>query len=269
MRTLTLDKKNYAVPGDWNELTGEQLVFLAMILNGKSTAQEVKLKLLLFVLGARIRRYNRAKGEAFAVSIARDTYYLSPEQFATLATVFDFLFSEAENGQVQLDIRLTRNPWPLYISKNMVLAGPDDALTNISYGQFIMLQSWQQQMKHDYATALDNFLSVIWKDSAFTTSEDGAAIWFQDVDPNVKMVMFWYFIGSMRFIQDKFPRVFPGGESDGNDGDIFDIQQRIVDEMASGDVTKKEQVKGCLLYDALYTLEMAIERDEKAKQNRQ
>lgn len=268
MRTLTLDKKNYAVPGDWNELTSEQLVFLAICLNGRSTAQEVKLKLLLFVLGARIRRYNRAKGEAYAVSIGRDTYYLSPEQFAALASAYDFLFTDAENGQVQLDIRLTRNPWPLYVSNSMVLAGPDDALTNISYGQFIMLQSWQQQMKHDYATALDNFLSVIWKDSVFSTSEDGAAIWFRDVDPNVKTVMFWFFIGSMRFIQEKFPRVFPGGDGDSEGGDIFDIQQRIVDEMASGDVTKKEQVKQSLLYDALYTLEMAIERDEKMKQNK-
>lgn len=268
MRTLTLDKKKYAVPGDWNELTGEQLVFLSMILRKQCTAQELKLKLLLFVLSARIRRYNRAKGEAFAVSIQRDTYYLSPEQFAALASVFDFLFTEAEGGQVQLDIRLTRNPFPLYLSKSMALAGPDDALTNISYGQFIMLQSWQQQMKHDYAGSLDNFLSVIWKDSAFSTSEDGSAVWFQDVDPNVKTVMFWYYLGSMRFIQEKFPRVFPGG-SDSDSGDIFDIQQRIVDEMASGDVTKKEQVKQCLLYDALYTLEMAIERDEKASRIKQ
>lgn len=267
MRTLTLDKKNYAVPGDWNELTSEQLVFLALILRKQSTAQEVKLKLLLFVLNARIRRYNQAKGEAFAVSIQRDTYYLSPEQFAALASVFDFLFSEAENGQVQLDIQLTRNPWPLYLSKSMALAGPDDALTNISYGQFIMLQSWQQQMKHDYGGSLDNFLSVIWKDSVFTTSEDGAAVWLRDVDPNVKTVMFWYYLGSMRFIQAKFPRAFP--ESEGSEcGDIFDGQMRLVDEMASGDVTKKELVKSSLLYDALYTLEMALEREaERAKKN--
>ena len=37
--------------------------------------------------------------------------------------------------------------------------------------------------------------------------------------------------------------------------------------MASGDVTKKEQVKQSLLYDALYTLEVAIEKEEKKKQD--
>lgn len=265
MRKLTIGEKNYNVPGDWNELTAEQLCFLATILNSPCTGQEAKLKLLLFCLSARIRRYRRADGDGFRVAFPDNTVYLTAEQLASLGTIFDFLFTETDKG-VELDIRLTRNPFPLYVSKSMALAGPDDALTNISYGQFIMLQSWQQQMKNDFNTALDNFLSVIWKDSLFTTSEDGAAIWFQDVPPVVKTVMFWYFIGSMRFIQEKFPQTFPEGSSDGG-YDVFDMQQRIVDEMASGDVTKKEQVKQSLLYDALYTLEMAIERDEKAKRS--
>lgn len=265
MRKITIGEKDYSVPGNWNELTAEQLCFLAVILNRKCTVQEVKLKMLLFCMGGRIRRYQRAMGSGYAVSLPEGNAYLTPEQLTALSCVFDFLFHETDKGR-DLDIQLTRNPFPLYITKSMPLAGPDDGLTNISYGQFIMLQSWQQQMKDDFETALDNFLSVIWKDSLFTTSDDGSATWFRDVEPEVKTVMFWYYLGSMQFIQEKFPRVFTGSEGDG--GDVFDMQQRIVDEMASGDVTKKELVKQCLLYDALYTLEMAIERDEKAKQKK-
>lgn len=266
MRKITIGSKNYTVPGAWNELTAEQLCFLAIILKKRCTPQEAKLKMLLFCMDARIRRYQQAHGDGFAVVFPGGKAWLTAEQLAALSTVLDFLFEETEQG-VSLDIRLTRNPFPLYATKSMILAGPDDALTNVGYGQFIMLQSWQQQMKHDFDGALDSFLAVVWKDSAFTTSEDGAAVWFRDVDPAVKTVMFWYYLGSMRFIQEKFPRVFPGG--DGSDGgDVFDLQQRIVDEMAGGDVTKKEQVKQCLLYDALYTLDMAIERDEKARQQR-
>ncbi|MDD2953855.1 MAG: hypothetical protein PHC95_11955 [Parabacteroides sp.] len=263
MRKITIGAKNYSVPGSWNEMTAEQLCFLAMILTKQCTAPEIKLKMLLYCLSARIRRYRRADGDGYSVAFPDETVWLKPEQLTTLGFVFDFLFTDTDKGP-ELDIQLTRNPFPIYYSESMILAGPDDALTNISYGQFIMLQSWQRQMKHDFETALNNFLPVIWKDSVFTTSEDGAAEWFQDVDPAVKTVMYWYFLGSMRFIQEKFPRVFPGG-SDADGGDIFDIQQRIVDEMASGDVTKKEQVKQSLLYDALYTLEMAMERDEKTK----
>lgn len=266
MRKITIGEKNYSVPGEWNELTAEQLCFLAVILNRECTVQEAKLKMLLFCMGGRVRRYRRAAGNGYAISLPSGKAYLTPEQLTALSSVFDYLFRETDVGP-DLDIRLTRNPFPRYVAKDMVLAGPDDGLTNVSYGQFIMLQSWQQQMKHDFQTALDNFLSVIWKDSVFTTSEDGAAAWFRDVDMTVKTVMFWFYIGCMRFIQDKFPHVFPGSEGS-DDSDVFDMQQRIVDEMAGGDVTKKEQVKGCLLYDALYTLDMAIERDEKAKQKK-
>lgn len=265
MRKITIKGKDYFVPGDWNEMTAEQLCFLAVILNQKCTVQEAKLKMLLFCMGVRIRSYHRATGDGYAVSLPEGKAYLTPEQLTALSAVYDFLFCETGKGY-DLDIRLTKNPFPLYVTNSMALAGPEDGLTNISYGQFIMLQSWQQQLKNDFETALDNFLSVIWKDSMFTISEDGSATWFKDVDPAVKTVMFWFFLGSMRFIQEKFPHVFSGtGEGDG--GDVFDMQQRIVDEMASGDVTKKEQVKHCLLYDALYTLEMAIERDEKMKQH--
>ncbi|RHJ83543.1 hypothetical protein [Parabacteroides sp. AM08-6] len=265
MRKISIGKKDYTVPGDWNEFTAEQLCFLATVLNTRCTGQEVKLKLLLFCLEARVRRYKRADGNGFSLVLPGGNVWLTPTQLSVLSTVFDFLFSETGKG-VELDIRLTRNPFPIHVTNKMTLVGPDDALTNISYGQFIMLQSWQQQMKQDFEKALDSFLSVIWKDGMFTTCDDGKAVWFRDVEPAVKMVMFWYFIGSMRFIQEKFPRVFPGGEGDGYD--VFDMQQRIVDEMASGDVTKKDLVKQSLLYDALYTLEMAIERDEKAKQNK-
>lgn len=264
MRKITIKGKNYFVPGDWNEMTAEQLCFLAVILTQRCTVQEAKLKMLLFCLGGRIRGYRRATGNGYAVSLPGTNVYLTPEQLTVLSAVYDFLFCETDKG-CDLDIRLTRNPFPVYVLKDRTLTGPEDGLTNVSYGQFIMLQSWQQQMKNDFNMALDNFLSVIWKDGNFSISEDGPAELIKEVDPAVKTVMFWFFLGSMRFIQEKFSRVFPGSGNSEVD-DIFDIQQRIVDEMASGDVTKKEQVKHCLLYDALYTLEMAIERDEKMKQ---
>ena len=81
------------------------------------------------------------------------------------------------------------------------------------------------------------------------------------------MVMRWYNIGSLRFIAEKFPRLFSGGDGSDNSDPrtLFDAQQRIIDELAGGDVTKKEQVRRSPLYDVLYTLEMAIERRDKER----
>lgn len=266
MRKITIKDIDYLVPGTWNEMTAEQLRFLADLLETGCTAQEARIKLLLHCLSARIRRHKEADGDGYSVSLPKDTVWITTGQMAALSGIYDFLFREGDKG-VELDILLTRNPFPVYADMDISLHGPDDGLTNISYGQFIMLQCWHQQMKEDFTRALDRFLSVIWKRGAFSTQEEDNPVWLQDVPLAVKTVMFWYYLGSTRFIQEKFPRVFSSG-GDNGPVDIFDTQQRIVDEMASGDVTKKEQVKRSLLYDALYTLEMAIERDERARRNK-
>jgi len=46
---------------------------------------------------------------------------------------------------------------------------------------------------------------------------------------------------------------------------VIDSQIHIIDAFAGNDLTKKEKVKKSLLYDALYTMEIAAENDEKMK----
>ncbi len=263
MRTIQIDNNTYEVPGDWNEMTNDQLLFLALLFKQERTAQEVKLQLLLFSLKAQIKRYTRAQGDGCKVTIQGKTFYLLPEAFAGLSAGFDFLFKESEEGRAMLDVRLTRNPFPELVAKPVSLFGPDDGLSNLSYGQFVMLRTWQQRLAVSPETSIDNFLAVMYKGDGFNTSEDGNPELLKGVSTEVKMVLYWFYLGSMAFIQERFPRVFPGGSESG--GDVFDGQMRLIDEMAGGDVTKKEQVKKSLLYDAIYTLDMAIERDAKAK----
>lgn len=120
-------------------------------------------------------------------------------------------------------------------------------------------------MKRDFQNNLDNFLSVIWKENEFNTSEEGEKALFKSVPGSVKSVMFWYYIGSMNFIRQKFPRIFPDSSDNTESFSVFDMQQRVVDELAAGDVTKKDAVKKSLMYEVFYTIDNAIERDEKMK----
>ena len=53
MRKITIKDIDYLVPGTWDEMTAEQLCFLANILNSKSTVQEAKVKMLLFCLSVK------------------------------------------------------------------------------------------------------------------------------------------------------------------------------------------------------------------------
>ncbi len=263
MKTIQIDNNTYEVPGGWNEMTFNQLLFLASLFSQERTAQEVKLQLLLYTLNARINRYKRADGDGYRLTVGKKTYYLLPNVFAGLSEAFDFLFKENEDGHACLDIRLTKNPFPVIALKDTELHGPDDGLSNLSYGQFVMLRTWQARMSVNIEDSLDNFIAIMYKENAFNTDEEGNPALLKEVHQEVKLVIYWFYLGCMSFIQERFPRVFPGGSE--SRGDVFDGQMRLIDEMAGGDVTKKEQVKKSLLFDAIYTLDMAIERDAKAK----
>ena len=263
MKKVKIGNQNFNFPSSWNEMTVEQLCFLAKILKGQVTTTEIKLKMALFSIGARVRRYHRAYGDGYAILLAKKNIYLETDQFIQLSSIFDFILKN-EN---ELDIKLTKNPFPKITVGKKVLYGPEDGLTNISYGQFIMLQTWQHRMTNDFNKYIDDFLAVIWKPDKFNASDVGdSSLLHYMLDNCIKTVMCWYYFGSINFISEKFPRIFPGNDAEQTQ-DVFAMQQRIVDEMAGGDVTKKDMVKQCLLYDALFTMDMAMEREEKKKKS--
>lgn len=260
MRTITIANKNIEVPSAWNELLDEQLKMLARLLAEKQTLPEVRLKLLLFCIGARVRQANEQVSDVWALTLGSKTVFLSAAELEEMARLFDFLF----DTEGRLDVRLTRTPFFRLETRRMMLMGPEDGLTNISYGQFVQAQTLLPLVQADFDSHINDFLCVLWKDLRFEPTEDGAPEWLYGVPDSEKRVMLWYYIGSLRFIAEKFPRLFSGGEA-ATDENPFDAQQRIIDELAGGDVTKKEQVRRSPLYDVLYTLEMAIERRDKER----
>jgi hypothetical protein len=46
-------------------------------------------------------------------------------------------------------------------------------------------------------------------------------------------------------------------------GSVFENPMRIVNILANGDVTEKPKVRNSNLYDALYSMEMAVEEHER------
>ncbi len=259
MRKLTIAGKTTEVPSEWNELLDEQLQKLANWTSEACSLPEARLKMLLYCIGARVRQANKLTRDVFALAWGSKTVYLSAAELEEMGRMLDFLFDE----KGRLDVRLTRTPFFRLETPRMLLMGPDDGLTNISYGQFVQTQSLLPLVTADFDAHINAFLCVLWKDMRFEPIEDGDPDWFADVPSDVKRVLLWHYVGSMRFIAEKFPRLFGGGDASDDDGSPFEAHQRIIDELAGGDVTKKEQVRRSPLYDALYTLEMAIERKEE------
>ena len=94
-----------------------------------------------------------------------------------------------------------------------------------------------------------------------TTAPDGKEIpaeQFHKLPQEVKTALTWYYLGSMAFMTEKIPLTFSGTGGSSGCG-VFENQMRVVDALAGNDLTKKQTVKDSLLYDALFTLEIAAE----------
>jgi len=257
MRNLTFVDGNhietsFVLPGEWDELTIEQLLFLIKLVNKNSTAEEIKLKMFLFCLKGCIRKRNI--DFSFRLKVGKKYFDLSAEELHTICDIFDYLFTSKDNN-IQINPLLVKNPFPVIRIGWVKLYGPADGLTDYSYQQFMELQIAQAE-SGDSEKKLKAFISFMYRRKNGKQSK-----WFRFVSNKKRIAILWFYLGCMNFIQDKFPNVFSGQSA----GDIADGQMRIVDALAKNDVTKKELVRKADLYEALYSMQIAAEESEKIK----
>ena len=261
MKHITIHDSIYEVPGSWNDLSREQLHTLVKLTfrEGLSTI-ELQLKFFLFCVGGSVRM-NIANG-LFKIRTCKSKHALFADELTTILTAFDWLYRTNEKGEHEISPKLIINHHKRIRSGCRYLYGPGDALDNITYDQFVWLQTWQSRVKDD-PSVLDELVNVIYK----TKSGDQDVKNIKHLNHVIKTSILWFYLGTLQFLESRFPNVFTSsGESSDS---VFDSQQKIIDSLAEGDVTKKMQVRESLLYDALYSMEMAaIRMKEYEKKNK-
>lgn len=269
MRTLTLNDDEYLIPGDWNELTNDQLVYLARMVEKGATPESVKVKMLLYAMDAYVYEYKLTEnGYVYHISTnKRKRYILTAEEMASITPIFDYLFKEVD-GKFHIDPKLISNPFPETKCGCRTAYGPADGLTNITFEQFSDLQIWQTRVSES-EVYLHKFISIIYKKH---NGSDFDLKQIAKISPTVKICIVWFYIGCMAYLYKKFPKTFAGSGGEAST-DVVDGQMRLLDALAQGKLVDKEQVKKSLLYDALYSMEVAAEKLEKmeaelAKQKR-
>jgi len=259
MRNLTIidqttqEENAFLLPGEWNELTNEQLLFLIGLVNKNISAEEIKLKMFLFCIRGRVRERN--EDFSFRIKIGKLNYDMSAEETFAICEIFSYLFIEKEN-QIQINPQLVKNPFPVIRIGWVKLYGPADGLTDYSYQQFMELQIAQSEAGAS-PKEMDMFLSLMYHRKNGKQSK-----LFRFVSARKKVAILWFYLGCMNFFQKKWPLPFSGESS----SDIVDGQMRIVDALAKNDVTKKKQVRDSDLYEAFYTMQIAAEEAEKLKE---
>ena len=252
----------YEVPASWDEMTKEQLVFLIKLsFRSEVSYVEMQLKFFLFCIKATVRE-NVGFG-LFMIKTSQGRHALFADELTAVLTTFDYLFDVNDNNIYQLSPKLTINHFKRVRCRCKYLHGPGDALENITYEQFVWLQTWQSQLNAN-PDAVNQFINVIYA----TQSDKRSLSSVRRMSKIAKTGILWYFQGTMSFLHQQFPHVFTSGD-DNKKTNVFDYQQRIIDSLAEGDVTKKKQVRQSLLYDALYSMEMAaIRLEDMEKEHR-
>ncbi|MDR0824590.1 MAG: hypothetical protein LBN74_05810 [Prevotella sp.] len=257
MRTLTFTDetaqvKSYLLPGEWDELTPDQLLFLIELVNKNLSAEEIKLKMLLYCLKGRVQKSNIDM--SFRIKISKKYFDLSADELYAICEIFDYLFAYKDE-QPQINPRIVNNPFPVIRAGWVKLYGSADGLTDYTYQQFIELQIARTEAGNSEKT-MTAFISLMYKRKNGKQSK-----WFALVPTKKRIAILWFYLGCINFLQERFPLVFSGESA----SDVVDGQMRIVDALAKNDVTKKKEVRNSDLYEALYTMQIAAEESERIR----
>jgi len=263
MRKLHIDGKSFQLPASMNEMNNEQLICLSKLVALSLPIQEVKVKMLFCCLRATARKMKNPG--YFRIRIAGTTYALTVEQVADSASAFDYLFTAPdEKGNCFLDNRLTRNPFPEVKIRHKKYFGPKDNMTDMLYDQYVYLQTYDV-MKEKRPDAIYPWLGcMLRKDKKSFNSDDLNIERMKCLKPEIVVLLIWFWIGSCRYISDRFPRIF-SADGDGGSGNPYDGQQRLLDYMAKADPEKKRMYKKDLLYNILFSLDYMLEKEESEK----
>lgn len=256
MTTFTIENTQFSVPTSADELTIDQLFFLAYLQDKQLTLEEARLKCFLKFSGIKVQ-HNKEKTILY---FKKNEWQVSPEQVVQLASTINWLFSEPdENNKATIMPYSCIQKLPVCQAGCVSLYGPADALSDISFEQFIMLQTYAS------VNDIERMICCIYHQYGQSVDLDNLPqlLLVKKLSPSTKTIISWYYSGCLLFLKKKFPHVFSGGGS--SSGNVFENQMQLIDSLADGDATRKPQLRALPLYDVLYTLENLIIKSENQK----
>lgn len=259
MKKLTINNHDYYVPSSWDTMTKQQLLSLAKITRTCRTTMEIQLKFFLHCVNGRVM--SSVGNVVYILMIGRIKHVLFADEITALTGAFDWLFETNEMGEPVLAPKLTVNHYKELRSGLRLLHGANDGLDDVTYNQFVWLQTYHSLLDARTPEYLDQMINIIYTSKGGTQHIKSISRLSQDI----KTVILWFYLGSLDFLSHIFPRVLASGAPslELEEVNVFDNHQRIIDSLADGQVTLKPQVRESLLYDALFSMEEAARRYEE------
>ena len=264
MKTLHIGDFEFSLPEKMDEMTRNQLISLSRLVGTELPIQEIKVKMLFICLGAHVKRMKNPG--YFRIKIDKHEFAITAEDVTLSAAAFDYLFTEPDkDGRCFLNNRLTVNQYPEINIVGRKFYAPKTGMTDLLYNQYIYLQTYDV-MKERKPEAIYAWLGCMFRrDKSRFNPDDLNLKHMKRLKPEVVILTIWFWIGSCRFIAEKFDRVFSGGEA--ATGNPYDGQQKLLDYIAKADPEKKRAYKKDMLYNILYSLDYLLEQEEKETPN--
>jgi len=279
MKLVKLDKDLYSLPSKWPELTNEQVIFLAKLLLQDGSYTKLKVIYCLYLMGLNLKYANPVMvnhERLYYVKHSRTkVYLLSIEQIYSLVAGIEWLFfnQETPDGkQISVNPRLTANPVRDIKIRLTKLRGPDDALGNITYIEFMFAETYLYRYESTQDSKwLAMFIATLWRPLKKGTVEPFDQVklerWAKrtaKIKPHVALAIRWYYAGSKYFLSTKYKHVF-GGASAGKPQDPFEGYMKLATTLSSADATKTNDLMNTSLYFALSALDAMLEASEHNK----
>ncbi len=291
MHTLKLNKDTYYLPSMWNELSKAQLLKIAEMSLQPIPLAEFLTKAFFAFLEFKVIKTRSVvidSMEHFYIKHGKKNVYLvSALDISSISKTLEFLFKKIVHKKTAtfiIDSRLTNNLIPEIKVSGKTFLGSSDGLTNLTFNEYIHSEtSFYKFCKTKEEKHLNKLIAILYRPKNKKATPDNIdykgdlRVSFNDfltdryarilnnLNPVTKNAIFLFYQGCRNFLLEKFPNVFSGGSSSGED--VFYGFMNLVNALANSDVTKKEEVRKAYLMDVMVTLEqLAKQRIEAEKQ---
>jgi len=295
MKTITINSDKFNLPTRWNELTPVQFRHIAMLSLQQLTPTEFKLKAALLLLGITVEPVpeNNLKGEScYYVRHEKNTYLLSTHQLMAIAEPMKFLFDIVETDEghnYQLHCKLFRQLIPEIKVSGHTFYGPDSALTNILFKEYIRAETYFAEFlsKKNKADA-DRLIATLYRQQAkdynpedvnFTGDRrepindfliDNRAKVISKLDEVTRQAILMWYEGCKNFLSTKYARVFEEGEQkkgSAKQQDIFEGYMRLLATLSNNDATKTEDWLNINLHMVMLTMDNMRQQQEEMEKH--
>ncbi|MBN2747357.1 MAG: hypothetical protein JXR34_11585 [Bacteroidales bacterium] len=273
MKRITIGNITRYIPINWNQLKKNELLELSRL--GLQSPGEMQIKAEFFLYLTKLRILTG--GDPNIVILAdkvQKTYSVTHAQFTDMVNTLDFLFLSTEKV-FTFKSNLTKNLIPFFNIIKLKYLGPAEALTNISFGEFIEAEKHYVNYLNKRKDAdLNQLVATLYRPEVNEPKDQGdgripfnsettesRAMIIKLLEYEIKFAILLFYEGCRLHLEKLFPKVF-SGKANSSKKSKYGMAD-VVEGLCNDDPTKFIQIEASRLYIILHHLERRIIRADE------